>query len=673
MPYQQIYRLSTKNAAGHDVIVHVSDTTSGSIDLPTYHDMTLVSLEVSTVNDGEDKPGIRGKKVVFSFLATETDDVHTFLAGADNRWQVEIFVGNTSNLIFVGYLITDATKTKFQAPRTYTIEMSASDNLAILKETPLVKFDGSVPRNFNKWIEYIAWCLSFTNLQLPIKAAFNLFEETYSGSTQAIFDKIYFDAKTFESEIDTREDCYSVLQKLLPGCILTQELGVWWIVRVDEMDDIYRLYNFTYLGLFGTSDTYNPIKQIGKDLPIKLINRDAEIYPERPKKYVQQNFRFNQWQELVCNIDFARGNFNVIAVPPGYAAYNIDCWTAQFLGGTPTVTSYIRRQFVNGYETERVVVIPAAPLPGNYILSEDFRVNTGDKISFSVDRRFSINVSGSSGVYRDDVAEVRLYANDGTFYVLVGPESPFNEGEGSWRITNGTFNGPARRLQYKWNVTQEDERQWQNVSVSSLPVPKPGKIRIALLQSGVFGSITDTQFANLNIDYIPLINGIYQKLTGQYHKVSSPAPYRAFIDEEIFIGDSPNPNFKGTIWKNNGTDYVQAGRWYDYRAGTTGKLGLEKMGSYMIFDLWNQHNRVIRKFQGSLSGLDTNTPLDMPGLLHRYQFTAPGMHTDNKYYMLLSYTQNLVNCQWSGVFSDVYDSSIGKDYSSTHEFKYTTK
>lgn len=675
MAYESIYRAEWKNFEGVMVILHISDTTTGQINPPTFHEMTALSCNKVVALDLEEKTGFKPTRINFSFLATDTIGLMTFVEGEDNRWLVEVFIGNTSNNIFTGFLVMDATQRRFMPDGTYGVEITATDCLGVLKETELSDFDGDIPRGRFRLIDYIAWCLSKTNLQLPIKAIYNLFEENYNGTSHDPFSTIYLEARTFEAGINKRESCYTVLQKILPGCVITQENGAWWILRTDEINSSsYRYYTYTYTGTYTGAATLSRVKQIGINNTFKLINRDALVQPERKKKYVRQTYNFKYPQELICNVNFSRGTTLPLSIPGG-AAYTIECWTPGRQGATPLVSPYIRRLFTNGYETERVVVLPQAAIgtgftqTQHYIESEPIEVSQGDKFIFSVDGRLTQNISGSSGTYRDEIVQIRLYANDGTRWMITN-ESQVPYRSGDWVQSSSTFSTNRQYVKHIWNAAQEDETQWYSVSVVSSPIPRTGFITIVLMQSPLYGSITDTHYANLQFEYIPLIAGIYKQLTGQYHRVSTPEVYRANVEEEIYLANSPNPNFKGTLWRYNGSTFLQAGRFYNFLAGTSGELGLEKYGKYEAFALWNQNNRVIRKFTGSVLGLNTTSPADLPGLLDRYDFTAPDSDVDNKYYQLAAFNQNLVNCQWSGTFMEVFDTVEGKSFDDPHEFVY---
>lgn len=682
MAYDVLYRGLFTNTEGVSTILHISDTTSGTSGPTELHLLKVLECELRVASDGEEKTGIKGSRLIVSFLSTDDSNLMTFVEGEDERWLVELFIETTSTPVFSGYLVLDAAKTLYLPNNTFGVELTASDNLGILKELPLRDLTGAVPKGRKSIIQLIAWCLAGTNQQLPIYVIYNLFEQNYNGASHDPFSTLFVEAMTFETEINERDDRYTTLSKIMQsfGCFITlanqNGLYGWWICRVDEMNqNAYRYYSYTYTGSYGSAGTFTRGKTIGKQLPIKLINRDAEILPERKKKYVRQTKVLDSWQEIFCNIDFQRGVSVPVSIPGG-AAYTVECWTPGRFSVAPVASPYIRRLFTNGYETERVVVFPVSASgvgQEHYLQSEDLVVNQSDKFNLSIDSRFTTNINDGSGTYRDFVAQVRLYGNDGSRWTLTNvTTAATNESPGDWVLSNSSFSSNRRYLQHVWNGAQDDETQWFTVDVQAKPVPRAGFIRIFLMQSGLYGHVTETHISNVSFDYIPIINGIYQKLTGQYHQVSTSDKTRANVEEEVTISDTQNDNFKGTLFRYNGSAYVRVGNFYNYLTGTGGELGYARFGKYQAYALWNQNNRVIRKFTGSLMGIDSATPTDIPSLLHRFEFQADSDHTNDKYYQLLSYSMNLKNCRWSGTFADVYDTNIGKSYADIYELKYTT-
>jgi hypothetical protein len=687
MSFITVHRMWFTNDKGDDVIIHISDTTSGT-GTSVFSDMQdadgnwlTMSARLATANDGEDKLNtIRSLKFSCEFLSTDTYNVDFFVDGEDNRWLVEVYVTSTSNPpIFTGYLVPEGAKDIFLDHGLYGVELTASDYLQTLSEQPLRKADGSVPRGKFTIIEYVSWCLTKTFLQLPIKVVYNLRESHHTGADDHFFKMIYEEALSFETDINEREDCLTVIKKLLLGCFITQVNSEWWIVRVDEMTNAsYRVASFAYDGTYVSTSTTNYTKLIGLGETIQLINEDASIFPERQIQYAKQSFKFETWQEIICNITYQRGTFNstITATLPsggGYEAYNpVECWFngKNPHGSTPTgpdVDGYMRKIIQSGYEFERILVLPQSSYRPHYWGSETVNVNRLDKFTFSVDRKLSDDHTGS-GWNNDTIFKIRLRGNDGSYWAMIGNSSYGKVG--SWKLGSGGF--PVQSYDWVYQPNAEDESQWQNYSVEVDPCPVDGVVDVMLFQTNIYGDVSETHFANIQFEYIPIIDGVYQRVTGQYNKVSNTQNRKANKDEQIFISDAVSPNWKGVLFRNTGTAFARIGNVYDYNLGTTGGLGLTRFSKWQDFAIWNQYNRTVRKFQANLLGLDTNLS-EIPSMIHKFYFTASSVITDNKIYQMLGFDMDLATCQWSATFADVYDTGDGHDYGSDWEFKYTTK
>ena len=687
MSFIDVYRMWFTNDNGDDVIIHISDRESGE-GTSVYTDMydsnekpVITFAKLSSANDSETKLNIvRSTRFSFSFVSTTSYNVDFFCEGEDNRWKVEVFLLNALNPpIFTGHLVPDGAKEIFLDHETFEVEFTASDLLQTIGEVPLRKTDGSIPKGKFSLIQYIAWCLERTYLQLPIKVIYSLREETHTGLDDCFFRMVFLDALTFETDINEREDCLTVLEKILLGCFIQQINNEWWIMRVDEMDQMdYRVYSFAYDGTYLTTYTEDFTKLIGITEDIYFTGEDVQVFPSRQVENIKQNFRFETWQELICNITYNRGDLNptiTATLPAGFEAYDPECWlNAKNPHGSSidtgvAVSGYMRKKIENGYETERVLVLPKLPGVGSvhYWMSEPFEVNAKDKFNFSVDRRLDTDHTGG-GTTNDSIFKIRLRGNDNTYWSLVG--NPADGKVGSWVQGVGGF--PNRSFRWQYQTANEDETNWTTHSIEVDPVPVAGRVEIMLFQTDVYGLVNDTHFANIRIDYIPIRDGVYQLVTGKYHKVYDSTNRKAKVEEEIFISDDEVPNNKGRLLRYDGANYVRIGRVWDFRLSVTGGLGLERFGKWQAFALWNQYNQTIRKFQGNLKGLQTNLGT-IPTMIHKYYLTDPSDATDNKVFQMLSFDMDLATCEWSATFANVYDTVLGKDYLSDHEFKYTTK
>jgi hypothetical protein len=95
-------------------------------------------------------------------------------------------------------------------------------------------------------------------------------------------------------------------------------------------------------------------------------------------------------------------------------------------------------------------------------------------------------------------------------------------------------------------------------------------------------------------------------------------------------------------------------------------------GENVAFNIWNQYNRVMVKFEGTVDGLQTNTLDTPPHFIHKYTLADADPLTGTRIFMLLHFAQDLHLCQWNTFFHEVHDPAKGKTYIG-HSFKYLTE
>jgi hypothetical protein len=97
-------------------------------------------------------------------------------------------------------------------------------------------------------------------------------------------------------------------------------------------------------------------------------------------------------------------------------------------------------------------------------------------------------------------------------------------------------------------------------------------------------------------------------------------------------------------------------------------------GQLQAFDVWNQFNRVIRLFEGTVDRTESTT--ELPDILHKYILRDISNNTTDgdsyRMFQLLHYETNLYLCEWSCFLSEVFNTAVSKIYD-THEFKYITE
>ena len=725
MPYAIKYRSNFTNAEGNIVITTIYDEASIDPGLPEDADpieLTGAGLVISTVDNDEDKfTPIIAKRATFSFYSTSTINLKTFGVGYDQRFRmdIDIFDGvSTQYNVFDGFLVMDGHRQAFLPSEQATvITLTATDNLATGQNTPMLNSTGDNPKGYYKIIEFMVMCFDQI-LLLPIVVINNIKSEHDTSSVW--YNTIYLDAKTFEKEINSCVSAYEGLEIILGNQNrLFQWRGNYVVLRVDELrtGNLFR-NNFTQTGALSTTANEGFTKFIGLNQSIKIIDRSGEVGLVRPFKSSRLNFRYEYPKEMLCNMNFERGDllsplvvspddyvqqhsttggFPAVGDPlvtykatgtgtyykwtgsayvaltgneiPSASGYEAECWTVKrsfsnhSVPGTPTATTYIKRIFQNGLEIGRFLVItppPTPPSPWDYAESEGMPVGILDKITFSVEFRIESNSTGSA--YSGDVkiAHLTLETETGTIYTL--------DNDGKWWQTP-----QYRYLSKGWQLDQVDETHWQSLSITVDPIPASGTLYVGLYAgnqnagSPMFNE--DMYFQNLQVTYQPFINNSYNDVSGQYNKINSATDYKPSREGDVKISDSPRKIFKGTPFKDVAGDKFIAGRFYDASIHTSGLPAAEHLhplGWLQAYDVWLQHNRGFETFDAQMRGLG----LDLPDLIHSYEFTDPSTLTSYKKWMLLHYQMDLYTCIWSGRFAEIHDTSLTREYDGTHEFKY---
>lgn len=514
----------------------------------------------------------------------------------------------------------------------------------------------------------------------PVSATF-----TDYNSTAHFYSFIFLDAKTFEQEIGISEDCNTVLTKILgEDCFLTQWLGKWYIMRIDEYDG-NPIYPATFDPDGGYSVVYEPAtnfnKSIGASETRRLANADALRRYDRPHRYVKETAKYRFPVEIICNIDFSRGDVIVapdLASGDSTATYQLDCWTLRRITGAITSTAHITRKFVFGTEKERYVTITpktgGTATPWDFIESSAVELGKNDRANVAVDWKYDTDFAGGG----TPIYPMRIYllADDGTYYYWWHPTSN-DPAEFYWVSSVAE----AERLIPVTVIPDDvDMSLWQNFSVELGPLPASGKLYIGLNQGqqvSTGGSNQNINYQSLQFTYKPYINGSYQLFTGHYDQVlrlnSGSFGYNAKRDEEVFIFDSPRKEFKGAMFFYNGLTYVLTTKWY---AGNVFALGYPDDQTYMhpyghiqSYAVWNQYRNANRIFSTSVLGLGSM----WVDALDKISLTDNNPNTNNRYFLLISFEQNWKTALWSGVFVEDYRTDIGHNYDDTHSFAYTSK
>jgi hypothetical protein len=650
------------------------------------------AFRLLTDNNGENKLApIVGQRLVMRFISNNQVNLNKLLTGgySDRRYRVTATINDL--VFFRGFLQMGEAQEAFM-PHGNVIELTATCGLASLKNKTLKNFDDENPSGYHKIIDFVAWCLRQTGVQRAIYVAMNLREEGI-GTIDAepdghFFNQQFLNALTFEEEPGESQDCYSVLEKILGNlCRISQRHGDWFIKNWDEFDNQPDyVAHFDSEGVFQAfldAATYE--KEIGFTNNMKWSGHSCIVGFTSPAKFGKLIYRYENPQELPCNVDLERGDY-IADIDADSKKYEVECWAKHkeaFGGGDgpPDADIYIQRNFINGYEQERFLVFDGSV--GNFIKSEEVPVKAKDKIRVNVSRRMSADVSGS-GSYRDRALQVRLYADDGTFYVLEGETSA--GATMGWRATTSNFISPSHFMYFEGDAS-EDQTETKQIygETESPPIPKSGYLRLIVYQSVMTTGDwpgKDTYIDKVEFELIHYINGSYEKYYGQHNKVEQTGEEIEKLDEEIHMSDAPGRTLKGALHKHNGTDYELSGNFWNasvFPGGVPDSSYYHPFSYIQAFNAWNQIWMLQRIFRGSIQGIESDSVdaldrCDLPTVHHTYRLRDTDDHSNNKKFMLLSYDMDLVLCEFrSAVLKQCHDEAVGKRYTDTHELKYLTR
>lgn len=623
-------------------------------------------------NDEDVFTPIRARQLEIKIHSSSSVNINKFSIGGDNSFKVNYYIDSV--LQFTGFLSLGDLSQEF-LPDPNIITLVATDGLGFLKDIPLTDFDGDNPENENAILDYLLWALYKTGLRLNLAVTFNIREVTAStlnaDSTGAghFFKFNYLDAKTFEDEAGTCINCFDVIARILgEEGQLSQFNGEWRIIRIDEMEhglSVQTVFRWDYAGTFISKTTETHAENIGVGESYSWMNDDARVSLQRLIKESRLIFNYEVPKEIPCNIEFLRGT--ILGDTPTLKTYSIDCWTKLYKDGTgdhPAAGNmYIEVQFLDGYEINRYLHFEDNGV-FNFIMSSPIYVGAGDRATINVDRRMESNHSTAG---TDNCVQLRLYGDDGTFWTHHGknPSASPDADVAYWVACDSLFQTNQKFHCFHVADDYDDTESTSLFSGEVGPIPVAGEIRMLIYVSALWGGVEDTYIEQASFDYLPYINGSFEKFTGQEHIVKQDVDTRSVREKEVFISDSPKKIFKGALLIEDSGAYPLAGLFYNAAQEPTGPVNEKRYGEIQAFDVWNQYNRTMVILDGTV---DHSAP--PPNLITKFAGTDANENTQDRLFLLLHYELDAFLCEWNAFLIEVsrYDAKVYTGNS----FKYLT-
>lgn len=572
-----------------------------------YADSTIIELTGAespvaiSYQDGELLDPIKASELTFSFNA-DFSALDAFYSDDDERFRCDYYYEGVSDiLLWAGYLIQDGVSEPVTDIK-HAVTLKATDNLALLKNTKLNEAAGDDLYGKHTLLYYIQICLAQTGLyspdtvidqSLPLKTYVNIFENTTDDrsddSVNDPFNETVLHSNVFQSNDNTWDDCYSVLEKILGdlNASILQVNGAWVIVRTPE-------YKFFDNAIPGTEYIYNgvdtDITAITLDEDVTIDRTGADVYPiaedqnksiQRPLRRVFNTFNYNQ-PILIKNAD--------LQLPSGATPYDTDT-DAGIRTDKYDLATYFPDWFQRGLdasylavetdttvtpeqEVERFIVTPLVDTSGTDISGVQFNpiaVSKNDRLDFSLTwKTYPLDTDSQAPFW------VRFLLITGTdIYNLV--QDP-DEDTGSppahdaankrlyWEVIpdNDEWDSSSEGVlmfivQSVAEVTDLTQYQTWQLSARTIgvvpPIPVDGILLIEV--QGNNNKVFDGhQYAwkDINLTILNFVNQSTQ-IVGQTHTDTGTETNKAISESTLNIDDSPRNSIAGTLFTNAVTNF----------------------------------------------------------------------------------------------------------------------
>lgn len=608
-------------------------------------------------------------------IATNVNGVKIEDFYADQDTDIAVSFGTTQYSYWVGYILQDDFQEVWNDEYHYLI-IKASDGFGLLKGFQFADGNNELVGKFTPF-----QCLQYAMSRLPENPLIqhyvinNLYHDSMSDAVQTMpLDQCYIDAKTFQQEGTTYDDCYTAIEKINKSFSQTvfMYLGEWWFLRVEEL---YTSYNnnlrgfFSDLGVRYTIDKRYDV-EVGVDREVKPIAPEMLRLIQKKTKFDEVDFSYEPFPETLLNETFARATY--VSTSGASKLYTLNNWTFErgtFSSPITPGAGYTTglREIYNGSLSggllERYIFMEFNGSLGvtddMWLKSNTVKVFATNQINLTFDYK-RLN-AGSTDFFKLIPVCVVIIQSGGTYYSL-------NQ-EGNWTTTFSLDTGTPIYLDTRagTNVVSTD---WNTVQVQSKLVPATGDMTVRLYM------VTDNNFTQ-SINYYKNFEckvltsfesgDDVRKVTGINSKFEKTGNINKSETEEIFLDDHFSTLHKGAIFQSDGTTLTDAD-WYRYRfAGES--YGFRKQNAIAYWE----HNRINRnKIDASFFGLLYNDGMqDRPiGLINTIRF----MDDDpNKVYWIANMKEiDFAAGTWTATLEEVYDETKDTPITTTFEADFTT-
>lgn len=636
---------------------------------------------LSGTGDGSDT--ILSTELVFGLWLREDSpvDFDDFIVSFHDEWKVILYCDG--QVEFIGFMTPNEGSSSLIGIRK-ELDLSATDNLGLIKKAPLKRYNGSEFREMNRVIDYICGALSATGLQLDIRLYSNIYESSMpdrnTDPNSDTFNQSMLDYRLFMSDPLKFKDSYTSLEIMLgEGFSIEQWQGKWVIQRLGEMQGSagpkiwYTEYAYHGISIIESKLYLNDPAIVDKNQTLHPVGADLTISCNYSVKSAKHTYNYTPWPEIPKNNTFERGTFIPGVGNPDQKAYTIDDWRYGVTNPThpgefppnplPTTDLAYRLSTYNiyGVETAREIVLESHqndPSAGHrFLLGTPFPVKAGDKIDLNFDFKFSQSGTGTLNymmltIIDDNGLNWRLDNNNPTdggkpFFWVLGPGlkfiSKFYQGE-NWQ-------------------------DWSSFQVEAPAAPVSGMFYVTFMNYD--SANTRAYYRNFELTYHPFVAGGYIEAKGDYWNTEQSTAYLDTIDEEVNISDSEIKVLQGALYRNDGLTLTTRS-WH--RLNVAENRGYKEL---INIARYNMSYRRMWEISGTIGGIayypGNNQAIRLPLSFHKH-FVFPGVPkvAGILFQLVPPLTVDYTEGEIKANFRESYTPGAGDgdQLGSIHEFKY---
>ena len=600
---------------------------------------------------------IRPQMAEMSFIASDSGvSIDDFLMNSDSDIIIYFDFGSWTNY-WMGYMLQDDFQETW-IDTSHIITLRATEGLGQLKDIELKDAGAELVGRYTP-LEIIEFAMAESVQNFNDYRVFsNLFHSSMvDTSTNTGINQCYVDSKTFMINPSEYDNCYDSLEKVNKSWnqAIYMYYGKWVILRMEELYIPFssNLRGYRNVGGIRTAINTRYDALVGVNETIKPISPEMLRFIQRRTKSDTIQFNFEQFDEIVCNGSFSRGDL-IISVPTA-KIYNLDLWNwYEGSRSSPTVPvgSFFGRKEIfdtNGKLEDQFAYQSQKSGSGNrWLMSCGVDVLKNETFSFSIDHRYeSMFFDINSLVYTIS-------------FELVTPTNYYTlDDDGTWYTSNASWSVNYKVLQTRYNTTNEPiPTDWVTQQVESKTIPDDGILYILLWCPGDPNILNQERwFKNLNLDIAARFNGINVDTVNAVQSIFTKSDtLKPKFYDEIAFDDGLSKIYKGSLYEDDQFTLTTA-TWHRYRYPSE-SYGFRKQNAITHWE----HDRFNRnKIDANFYGLTWNSGTQPIGLINTIKFSDDD---PNKVYAIANLKEiDFSSSVWSATLIELYD--ITKDSTGT--------